>query len=100
MRSYLGLDIATNLGVSWGNTEDSSVSTIFYPPEDDRFNRWDQYPVALEQLIALPSGFCVVEGYGFANQYTLATLVELGTMIRENYLRKWAIPFIEVPPKT
>lgn len=40
---------------------------------------------------------CVVEGYGYANPHTLATLVEVGTLVRVALLES-KIPWLEVPP--
>lgn len=41
--------------------------------------------------------FAVIEGYGYANAYTLATLVEIGTVIRY-FLWQSDFPYHEVAP--
>ena len=41
----------------------------------------------------------VIEGYGFANSNSLATVVEVGTIIRY-FLFQIGVPYIEVPPNT
>lgn len=51
----------------------------------------------LELISITPVDFAVIEGYGYGNAHTLATLVEIGTLIRYK-LRLVSVPYVEVPP--
>ncbi|MCK5788782.1 MAG: crossover junction endodeoxyribonuclease RuvC [Chlamydiia bacterium] len=42
---------------------------------------------------------CVLEGYGYANKHTLATLVEIGTVLRYT-LHLYRVKYAELPPKS
>lgn len=89
----MGLDIATHCGVAV-LSEGVIVhrDTIFYEPQrkgasasdPGRYQRYAKYATAVEDLLTQWAITHVyVEGYGFANKHTMATLVELGALIRE-----------------
>lgn len=66
----------------------------------DRFERWMNMRSWFEGLLGMymPS-LVVIEGYGYNNIHSLATLVEYGTMYRMACL-DLELKFIEVPPTT
>lgn len=65
-----------------------------------RYVRWTAMRHALGLLLdQYTPALTVIEGYGFGNQFSLATLVEFGTMLRLVLLDR-KLPFIEIPPPT
>lgn len=102
----LGLDVATHTGVAVF-TEGVIVhrEVVYFPPEGkhaanhpSRYARYSRYGAAIEDLLtqwAVTHVF--IEGYGYANKFTLATLVELGTTVRQ-VLHESDARWYEVPP--
>ena len=104
----MGLDIATHLGVAvWCEGVIVHREVLFYPGDStakanhpSRFVRYGKYAAAIEDLLAQWAiTHCYVEGYGYANKFTLAMLVELGTAVRQ-VLHESDARWYEVPPGT
>jgi crossover junction endodeoxyribonuclease RuvC len=101
-----GLDIATHMGVAiWSEGVIVHREVIYFPPEGkdkqnhpSRYVRWDRYTAAVEDLLTQWAvTYVFVEGYGYANAHTLATLVELGSLVRQVLHESEAV-WYEVPP--
>jgi crossover junction endodeoxyribonuclease RuvC len=98
----LGLDISTHTGYAFLNDTDKlEVDTIHYPVNSDRLFRWSKYAADLESLLDKYGNpaIAAIEGYGYANKYSLGTLVEIGTVLRM-VLYNRRIPIVEIPPNT
>jgi len=107
----MGLDVATHTGVAI-YTEGVVVhrEVLYFPPEGgkgktkvkhnhpSRYIRYTHYTTAIEDLLSQWAVTHVyIEGYGYANTNTLATLVELGALVRE-VLHESSAQWFEVPP--
>lgn len=104
----MGLDVATHMGVAvWSEGVIVHREVIYHPPEvkgaqnhPSRFVRYSKYAAAVEDLLTQWAvGSVFIEGYGYANAHTLATLVELGTTVRQ-VLHESEARWQEVPPPT
>lgn len=99
----LGLDVATHMGVAvWSEGVIIHREVVHFPAESrsNRFARYAQYAAHVEDLLtqwAISHAF--IEGYGYANAHTLATLVELGSMVRQ-VLHESEARWAEVAPTT
>jgi crossover junction endodeoxyribonuclease RuvC len=105
----MGLDVATHLGVavlSEGVVVHREV--LHFPVEvkgakqshPSRFVRYQKYTTAVEDLLTQWAvSHVFIEGYGYANPFTLATLVELGALVRQ-VLAESPARWQEVPPAT
>lgn len=97
----MGIDIGTHMGYT---VLDEAGNIVVIGAQDfsksDRLVRWTAMRSMFTILIEkhTPS-VVVIEGYGFGNVNSLATLVEYGTVVRLTLLDA-GIPFIEIPPTT
>ena len=95
----MGLDSGTHTGYA---VLDQSGQKLQLGAQDfsklPRFERWAQMRDWMVAILAMwKPRLVVIEGYGFGNVNSLATLVEYGTIYRQ-VLLDHAINFIEVPP--
>lgn len=95
----LGLDSGTHTGFA-ALTQTGQL--VDYGARDFskllRFERWVAMRDWLgKKLDFLKPKLVVIEGYGYGNVYSLATLVEFGTVLRLTMLDH-GIPFVEIPP--
>lgn len=97
----LGLDVSTSTGWALSGPGILQYGSWKTPPQEgNRFERWDYYAKNLtEMLIVEDPDFAVIEGYGYANRFTLVPLVEIGSLLRE-VLTRYNVPWVEVPPTT
>lgn len=104
----LGLDVATHMGIAvLSEAVIVHREVVYFPPEGkhkanhpSRFVRYSHYATVVEDLLtqwAVTHVF--IEGYGYANKHTLATLVELGALVRQ-VLHESEARWYEVPPGT
>jgi Holliday junction resolvasome RuvABC endonuclease subunit len=113
----LGLDISTHLGVAVYNGDKEAPSRsvqhgigfcemVYHPgikgskaSDPLRFSRYEKYVTSLIEILSFsgPVAHAYIEGYGYANPYTLVPLVELGTVLR-SALHVRGIPWTEVAP--
>ncbi len=108
-KGWLGLDPSTKTGVVVlnfdGKVEYASewaISLAKTATFEDRMGRLNQFFAKLNYLLNEYYHLnlrCAIEGYGFANTHTLATLVEIGTTFRKA-LHNRIIPTVEVPPSS
>lgn len=98
--TILGLDPSTQTGwcvISMDGTK-LHWGTLHYPPEANRFVRWTRYYNHFLSLVQeYEPKICMIEGYGYANKFTLATMVEIGALFRMAS-HSCGLPFIEVTP--
>jgi Holliday junction resolvasome RuvABC endonuclease subunit len=103
-----GLDVATHLGVAiWSEGVIVHRETLYFPGDKAlkanhpaRYARYEKYSAAIEDILTQWAvSHVAVEGYGYANASTLATLVELGAMVRQ-VLHESEARWEEVPPAT
>lgn len=105
--NVLGLDPSTHFGFCLLGTQTGEVAESLHSiptvgewnlSKLSRFKRWE---ILEDSLIDLTSEYAldliVVEGYGYGNAYTLATLVEIGTIARRSLAFR-RFRFLEVPP--
>lgn len=96
----LGLDVATVTGFALVDVNGELLDCGEYASKfrGDPLKRADDIASMVMRLVQTFSpGLIVIEGYGYANKYSLATLVEIGSIIR---YRLWLLKklFVEVPP--
>jgi len=97
--SVLGLDISTKTGV----VILSDDGDVLYADESTVKNQTGMERAStivgkiLKAIEKYNPDFAILEGYGYANAYTLATLVEIGTVIRY-FLWQMDFPYYEVAP--
>jgi Holliday junction resolvasome RuvABC endonuclease subunit len=100
----MGLDISTKTGVVVLRQESESrdsVEVLYHAEivapkkEVAKGNLWrggyiaDRVREAVDAYLYTPEPYeVVVEGYGYGNRYTLATLVEIGTLIRYIFVHR------------
>lgn len=97
----LGLDPATKTGYAVLQ-EDGALLSINAKDFSamSRFDRWVGMRNWIEGLLGIyMPNLVVIEGYGYGNVNTLATLVEYGTVYRMACM-DLELKFIEVPPTT
>lgn len=97
----LGVDVSTKTGLVLLDGDTIVFEELMnFPPEQPRFKRYERYRQAMLKVFSeFPLNLAVFEGYGYANPYTLATLVEIGTVLR-SVAYQLHCPVIEVPPMT
>jgi Holliday junction resolvasome RuvABC endonuclease subunit len=95
----LGLDISTYVGMALvGEGEDRGKCIHFAGLKG--FKRLAAIKSQLEMVLDVwAPDYAVIEGFGFKNKFTLVTLVEVGTIVRD-VLHRRGIPWYEVPPTT
>lgn len=95
----LGLDISTHCGAVLLDGDQVLYSGVaHYKPMANRFDRWALYKQWLATLLESHDvTLASIEGYGFSNSHTLATLVELGTVLRMCAV-EMGVSYIEVAP--
>lgn len=102
----LGLDISTNTGWCLANTaypiSEWTKGTFQVQPKEDRFLRYEAYASMLRGILKdNEPDVAFIEGYGYMNNHTLATLVEIGTVLRlvvRRIVPNKLTPIYEVPP--
>jgi len=98
----LGIDPSTHTGIV---ALALTTEEVLHQSEIDvssyaRYPRWNVLRDSLASVFdAYSVQLIVIEGYGYGNAHNLATLVELGTVVR------WAAfeshsPFLEIPPSS
>ena len=101
MECVLGLDSGTSTGyaVLTSTGETLALGALDFS-KSSRYVRWTAMRQALGILLdQYTPTLTVIEGYGYGNAFSLATLVEYGTVLRLLLLDR-SIPFVEIPPLT
>ena len=100
----MGLDTSTKTGfavLSFAPEEGISlIRTGIISSKKVGFERWAAMAEELQAILVLHRpAFLVTEGYGFGNANTLATLVEVGTVLRY-FIWQEGLTNILIPPTT
>lgn len=97
--TVLGLDVSTKTG--WAVVGPAILQYGSWKTDTEYGNRFDRWRVYVERLEELLSKYkielAVIEGYGYANRFTFAPLVEIGGLLRDLLTRR-DVPWVELPP--
>ena len=97
----LGLDTSTKTGAVVLSDDPKFIFEAEYEAKKLKgFERLAWFRETITKLLkTYPPTVVVIENYGFANAFTLVTLVEVGTVVRMA-LYDAKVPIVEIPPTT
>lgn len=98
MSNVLGLDVSTKTGwVVLPHVGSPIYGEQIFPKLKgfDRICHFEQW--ANDLVLKFKPELTFIEGYGYANAHTLATLVEIGTAVRLGLMRAKA-EWVDIPP--
>jgi Holliday junction resolvasome RuvABC endonuclease subunit len=96
----MGLDVSTVIGVAVVSSEEREIlhtEELTAPRKTGLPRAADLVGGVVSLCSKWDPDFLVIEGYGFANSHTLATLVEVGTVVRY-FMWQDGHQFLLVPP--
>ena len=96
----MGLDVSTKTGlVMLNDSGEVLVATVLTAPKGSTgLSRASILAGKMNSILGLHTpDIVVVENYGYANTYTLATLVEIGTVLRYFLLQRGLAPKLVAP---
>jgi len=93
----LGVDPSTKTGLVW--IDDPKIAMVVLNHPDKRgLHRLEALDIEFRGFLhQWQPDLVVIEGYGYANKYTLALMVEIGILFRMA-LHRAGIPFYTCPP--
>ena len=95
----LGVDIATHTGLAIVDDEGGKGKQVVFPDQKG-FERLQSIASEVRRTLQIwQPDLAIIEGYAFANQNTLVTLVECGTVIRY-VLHELKVPWWTMTPSS
>jgi len=93
----MGIDPSTKTGLALIADDHCATSVVSYPGSEGIHRLECLVSGVVQKLDAWKPDLVVIEGYGYANKYTLSLMVEIGVLIRMS-LHTRGIPWYICPP--